>query len=275
MIILRSFFRKRTTRIYVLIFSLLLTVITAILLGKNYFLEYANNVYCGSYITLYASEDITDAILKQLNISDVKKGLVYNIDNDTIIIFDDKSLEGDEIITPKYIDDTLSDISLDISGKSYDFHIADKKGTNNYFFISDSLYLELANSYNSDYQYIIYLEDWFKVDKTIDNIRKNISYNVDKDIITFETKTINLDVKPIIIIFNIVTIIFISAFLITFALSIENLLLDEKKISYLYYCLGYSKKLVEIITIIKVLFLIVLAIIIPLLISSLYFLLIV
>lgn len=275
MIILRSFFRKRTTRIYVLIFSLLLTVITAILLGKNYFLEYANNVYCGSHITLYASEDITDAILKQLNISDVKKGLVYNIDNDTIIIFDDKSLEGNEIITPKYIDDTLSDISLDISGKSYDFHIADKKGTNNYFFISDSLYLELANSYNSDYQYIIYLEDWFKVDKTIDNIRKNISYNFDKDIITFETKTINLDVKPIIIIFNIVTIIFISAFLITFVLSIENLLLDEKKISYLYCCLGYSKKLVEIITIIKVLFLIVLAIIIPLLISSLYFLLIV
>ena len=55
--LLKSFYRKRTSKIYLIVFTLILLALYMIIFGKSYYREYINESFKGSYIKFDLSKD--------------------------------------------------------------------------------------------------------------------------------------------------------------------------------------------------------------------------
>ncbi len=84
-------------------------------------------------------------------------------------------------------------------------------------------------------KYIITLNDWINYNNFIDKISKN---NIQFDIIILKQDNNNFENYLSYFLYLLIIIIFIS--LIIYVTTIINIILDEEKNNYLFYCIGYS-----------------------------------
>lgn len=271
MIFLKSFFRKKSIKIYLAIISIILFFLLFSISIKNYYLDLVNSNYEYSYIEFeYLGNK--DDIKKIKNINQVYEGFSLGLDegNYYFLINDYIGLNDFEIVADKYIFPDQN-IGSEVSFYSTNLIIKDlfeNSSLYNVIYINSNTYKQLLSLLKPDsFIYRVTLSNWLNEEKTIKNIEDNLKVN---NLTTFLNKKENINFESIIFVFQTAIIIFSIVFIIVLVVTYINIVNDEKKKNYIYKCLGYSNNLIKLINFTKLFVLTILSFIISFI---LYFLL--
>ena len=155
MLILKSFFRRKTTRNYIIIFTSIYFIMFILLLFKGYYIGLNNDANKNSYIYIDNEQDFE--ILKRFkDIDNIEDGCLVNIDNQEYIFIKDDSLKNNEIVVPNYSEDLNVNDTLDFNyGKYSNLFVVKNMQEDNYNF---RFYSVNSEQFNKD----IYFEEMAK-----------------------------------------------------------------------------------------------------------------
>lgn len=271
MIFLKSFFRKKSIKIYLAIISIILFFLLFSISIKNYYLDLVNSNYEYSYIEFeYLGNK--DDIKKIKNINQVYEGFSLRLDEENyyFLINDYIGLNDFEIVADKYIFPDQN-IGSEVSFYSTNLIIKDlfeNSSLYNVIYINSNTYKYLLSLLKPNvFIYRVTLTNWLNEEKTIKNIEDNLKVN---NLTTFLNKKENINFESVILVFQTAIIIFSIVFIIVLVVTYINIVNDEKKKNYIYKCLGYSNNLIKLINFTKLFVLTILSFIISFI---LYFLL--
>ena len=268
--IFKDFYRKKTSRIYFIILTLILTFLLILNYKRLEYIKTGNEKFITSTIDIATKEDVTEELLKIKNIKEVETGITgsnypYRASKEGgIFYFKNPSLKDNEIIMYSLITDYFNKdgniIEIPYKDETISFKV--------------DMYLDVNYKENYKIAYIK-LNDWFKHAKTEKEILKKINVaklDLDVDemsdyghIENHEPILSSFDRGPslyedYVTLFNIVYAVFGIIFLIILIVTIHNILIDEEKSTYLYYCLGFNNQKIKTNNLIKVGSLIILSI---------------
>ncbi len=248
--IYKSFIRKKTTKIYFLLFIIFSLVFAFLTISRTLIIKKGNEAYQNSYIYFSSNEDID--LSKEENIKKYNKALyASDCSNNLVNIFVVKE-------TPIINNNNQDKSTCTIDDITINYNII-----NSINIIENQDLYELLEKEQTDYYYFISLKNWFKVQDTVKEL--NSKFNI--DIYSEEHKIDDNNYKNIIFIFELFIKILFILFVIIVIISIINIIIDERKINKLYYSLGFSKVNIIIITLNKIL----LIILIPIILFSISF----
>lgn len=265
MLIFKSFLRKKTTKTYLLIYTIILSTLFTLFITKNIMVELENNNYNGSFIEI---EDDGSININKLDNIDKIYHAVYIKENYNKVFFindDSYNLKNNEIIIPiKYQKEMQvnDELELEIANNTYKFIVKDflNSKNDNVFIVSSNI---IKENDNLDKSYLLVLKNWLKKDKTFDEIRDNYK-NVN---ISSYFYTSNDSYTTFITIINILLSILIFLFAIILIVTCFNIIQDEKKKNDIYYKLGYLKTNLKKYNLFKIICLISIALIISIIVS--------
>ena len=265
MLIFKSFLRKKTTKTYLLIYTIILSTLFTLFITKNIMVELENNNYNGSFIEI---EDDGSININKLDNIDKIYHAVYIKENYNKVFFindDSYNLKNNEIIIPiKYQKEMQvnDELELEIANNAYKFIVKDflNSKNDNVFIVSSNI---IKENDNLDKSYLLVLKNWLKKDKTFDEIRDNYK-NVN---ISSYFYTSNDSYTTFITIINILLSILIFLFAIILIVTCFNIIQDEKKKNDIYYKLGYLKTNLKKYNLFKIICLISIALIISIIMS--------
>lgn len=290
--ILKSFYRKKTTRIYLVILVLLFAFVLFVNKKSQDYIKEGNESFKNSYVYFLASKEEYSKIIKLKNVEKVMVGLDTILDttfweNMTVHFIKDDTLKGNETIIAEHIwDNKISNGIFNINFKNVDLSLKVKE----YYYSSGDLFNvyiseEVFNSIESlanSYYYRIKLKNWFKYNKTIKNIEKSINYSYE-DLLSYEAEGYKQEVRyhengnstfeGYVNLYTIICYVLDFIMLVVLIVTIHNILIDEEKNTYLYSCLGYNKQAIKTNNALKVVSLILISIIIAFIILGCYILL--
>lgn len=279
MIFLKSFFRKKNIKIYISIFSIVITFILISLFIKMEYEKLANQNYENSYLEFEYFPNRENEIKKLNNINEVCQGISLVQEDQTYYYFKNENLN-------------LSDFEISIEKNLIGEHsIGDKitfqvKNINLDFIIKDTF--ENSSKYNVIYvnnktysylekvllpQKVIYrvnLKNWNKDIETSEKIEHSLDVD---NVHTFIDKKENINFEVIVYIFKFIILLFIIVFIIIFVITCIDMIKNEKKISFLYNCIGYTKMRRFYITFCKLFLLILISSVISIVLFYLFFVL--
>ena len=265
MLIFKSFLRKKTTKTYLLIYTIILSTLFTLFITKNIMVELENNNYNGSFIEI---EDDGSININKLDNIDKIYHAVYIKENYNKVFFindDSYNLKNNEIIIPiKYQKEMQvnDELELEIANNTYKFIVKDflNSKNDNVFVVSSNI---IKENDNLDKSYLLVLKNWLKKDKTFDEIRDNYK-NVN---ISSYFYTSSDSYTTFITIINILLSILIFLFAIILIVTCFNIIQDEKKKNDIYYKLGYLKTNLKKYNLFKIICLISIALIISIIVS--------
>ena len=252
MIFLKSFFRKKSIKIYLTIISIILFFLLFSISIKNYYLDLVNSNYEYSYIEFEYLGNIDD-IKKIKNINQVYEGFSIKVDegNYYFLINDYIGLNDFEIVADKYIFPDQN-IGSEVSFYSTNLIIKDLFENNslyNVIYVNSNTYKYLLSLLKPDsFIYRVTLSNWLNEEKTIKNLEDKLKVN---NLTTFLNKKENINFESVILVFQTAIILFSIVFVIVLIVTYINIASDEKKKNYIYKCLGYSKNLIRLINFTK------------------------
>ena len=201
--ILKSFYRKKSTIIYLTIITLLFLVLSIMLIINRYLEEIKNNYYIDSNLVLIKSNiDYKDLLENYNNITNIKKCILFSYTDDLItesyvndlninnkvIVYPDDDLENEEIIlglmtyyyefSKSKISNILNEsIKVNFDGKELNLNLIDvvdnERKSNIY--IADELFEELTiNNYSYTFN--------IKTEKDEKEVRKYLDENIDGEV---------------------------------------------------------------------------------------------
>lgn len=277
MIILKSFFRKRTTRIYLVIIACILTTIFYLVLNRQITYKEGVEFYEGSK-TIFVDENpnLEEKIKDIKNVKSVT--FSFQTNNQRLYLIEDSEISRGNAIYLSNESETEKQTELTINGYSKNFIITETiapqyHNTPLILYISEEDFNDLKE-HATDFFYIVEFKDTLKRYETTDiiedtiNIEAYMHYNSQKypsRAVTYEDDINRLTVFAIIggILFLIILII-----------TIKNILLDEKKNNRLYFCLGYNKKQIQKNNFKKIISLIAISLILAIILTILLYILI-
>jgi len=235
--VLKSFYRKSTTKIYLLLFVLLLVGLGSLILSREYHLRLADLNYADSFI--YVPSEVVD-VTNIPNTQDFKSVLYdgrffYAVYND--------NLGEKEILFPSRFEESfkINDIFEFIGIRNnISFIIFGYYQEENYrpiLYINSNTFQNLIEESYS-HGYLLSLDEWSQRNITIKHILS--TYNIEP--ILFQLNNSNIDFTQLIANFTIFVYVIIVLFVITSIFTIYNIFNDEKEKKYIYSSLGYSKK---------------------------------
>lgn len=251
MLIYKSFFRNKTTKNYLIIYTIILFIFFILNFTKNILIEKENISYNGSFIEIN-SNDVSN--LKNIkNIQVIKETIVIKENNlDKIYLISDDKLQNNEI----FINENFKD-NKNIILNNEEFIVKDYiKDNENFIYISKFSYDKLKN--DNEFRIIVTLKKWHDVDKTILNIKKY--YN---DVTThyyLNNDNYSLFIKIIDVFLSLLILLFVIVFVVTSFHIIE----DENVKNKIYYKLGYKKISLKIFNIKKIFLLILISFVLSL-----------
>lgn len=273
MLILKSFIRKKTTKTYFMIYTLILSALFLLFYVHYALDEKENDLYYGSFIEI-KDEDISK--VKDIKeIKEIKKAIKISEFDDTQYYFlynaDYNLINNRIIISNDYREDIrINDIlKIDGDNNTYQFIVDSfNKGKNslNKIYVSKEMYDEMLENNEKETNLIIlnrwkreYNDAMYQLNKIFDpsNVRPNF-YAGDSRYEVFITISY-VFIWVLIVLFGIVLII-----------TCFNIVQDEKKKNYIYYRIGYRKITLKIFNLIKILLLIIISIISAMFIFSIF-----
>lgn len=280
MLILKSFYRKKSTKIYLTVITLLFIGIISLFIARYYNINEANKIYYKSYIIFSANKEDLTKIENIKGINSLKFGLKgQNTTKDCmeepdcepnyLVIFNDNTIVKNHakitLFNPKtgilLFNNEKITFTID--------QIIETKKEENYssLYISKTDFNTLSSKTN-EYFYILTPKKWLDKEKIIKTLKKEIPSlsNLEEHeyrIKPFEYYTLNVTITTIFLI--ILSIIFLIILLI----NTKNILIDENKNSKLLKCLGFHKSTIKKYNVLKIISLLVLSIIISTLTISL------
>lgn len=232
--IYKSFFRKKSTILYFIIFLIISILFIILLRAKNYYIDLGNEFYEESYLKFFSP----------LNIS---------FDDDRISNFNQTiEIDCNTPLTNIYISTSDPIFSKEMENKLVcqynDYDIPYTLSGEGNIILNKNLY-NLLDINKESYVYFIKLKNWFEIDKVKTDIEKK--YNTSVQVMEKQKDSNNH--KNVIKIFEVFIFTLKFLFIVILAISVINIIIDEKKINYLYYTLGFNKIEIVKITIIKIL----------------------
>lgn len=268
--IYKSFWRKKTTIIYFIICTLLVFILGLLEVSKNSYIERENYYHRRSYILI---SNLTENILDNVdNVSDIEKVIKQNIDGVPYTLFQKEDLSKDGVIVSLKSSDSINIGDLvEINCENRNFTLKVDGFSDNLssfsIMISKELFEEL-DAINASNLYLVKLKNWIKYEETLDIITNDLKLDA-----TFHNGTLNNeeDYKDIFNVINVFLSLFVIGFIVTFTITILNIISDEKNNNYLYKVLGYSKTKRFIIMFVKVMMVLLSSVVINMFIFGLYF----
>ena len=256
--IIKSFFHKKTTRVYVIITILFALTISLSFNYKNYYKYVINENFKGTYFSMSKDEydQYYDKIIKDYELSKVMK--VNSIKSDKsdmqVEFFIDDSLKDGEVgVTKYFIDDNNDYSNMYLSLINYDLkRIYDYELDYRIFAINEKTFNDLNVEFSSIY--VFGLGDWSK-------IREFGDYCEEKYDITFsfasnsKAESSYIFIKYIKIL-EIIPIILGFIYIILFIVMTINIIFEDKNKNNMYSTIGFSKKVIIKNNIIKILIMI-------------------
>ena len=264
MLVYISFIRKKITKIYLLIYTLLLIALFVLLFASKNFEILENNTYEGSFIEL--KSDNLNELKKINNIKDYFLALKLKDGFEEIYLIGNNELTENEIILPNHFQNSLSKeepVELELN-KTYEFNIKNfDSNKNNFSFINVARQI-IEDNKSFSHSYIIILNNWLKKDKTIKKLEDK--YGIDN--VVFHSHSSSENYETYINIVKVLILVLLFIFIIILLTTCFNIVQDEHKKNDLYYKLGYSKKKILKFNLIKIIILIILSFVIALIFSS-------
>ena len=264
MLVYISFIRKKITKIYFLIYTLLLIALFVLLFASKNFEKLENNTYEGSFIEL--KSDNLNELKKINNIKDYFLALKLKDGFEEIYLIGNNELTENEIILPNHFQNSLSKeepVELELN-KTYEFNIKNfDSNKNNFSFVNVAKKI-IEDNKSFSHSYIIILNNWLKKDKTIKKLEDK--YGIDN--VVFQSHSSSENYETYINIVKVLILVLLFIFIIILLTTCFNIVQDEHKKNDLYYKLGYSKKKILKFNLIKIIILIILSFIIALIFSS-------
>lgn len=274
MLILKSFLRKKTTKTYFIIYTLILSALFLLFYVHYSLDEKENDLYYGSFIEI-KDEDISKA--KDIKeIKEIKKAIKISEFDDTQYYFlynSDYNLVNNRImISNDYREDIRINDILDIDGdnNTYQFVVDrfnDEKNSLNKIYVSKEMYNEMLKNNEKETNLII-LNQWkkqyndamYQLNKIFDpsNVRPNFSGGGSRYEAFITTAYVFIWV--LIVLFGIVLVI-----------TCFNIVQDENKKNVIYYRIGYRKVTLKLFNLIKIFLLIIISIINAMFIFSIFY----
>ncbi len=238
MLVYISFIRKKITKIYLLIYTLLLIALFVLLFANKNFEKLENDTYDGSFIEL-KSDNLAE-LRKIKNIKDCFISLKLKDGFEEIYLIANDELKENEIILPNRFQNFLSkDETVELKlNKTYEFNIKNfDSNKNNFSFVNVSKQIIEGNK-SFSHSYIIILNNWLKKEKTIKNLEDK--YGIDN--VIFQSHSRSENYETYINIVKVLILVLLFIFIIILLTTCFNIVQDEHKKNDLYYKLGYSKK---------------------------------
>lgn len=233
--IYKSFFRKKTTKIYLFIIILIISIFGVLTFGKNYYLELCNQDYEGSFIAVPYQKDIFYKIKEIKDITEIELGIYL----DNKVMLKDKNLQRNEVIIPetmKYDYHINDNLNLELNNKEIPLVVKDFTPGSYIIYLNEDLLNE--NVMDNPQVYAIKIKNWLNYQKTTTKLEKMLN----QETIFNVYKKNSIEYENIINIFNIFIVLNLILFFIILIITIFNILEDDKKINIMYQSLGFSKK---------------------------------
>lgn len=241
MLILKSFFRRKTTRNYIIIFTSIYFIMFILLLFKGYYIGLNNIANKNSYIYMDNEQDFE--ILKRFkDIDNIEDGCLVNIDNQEYIFIKDDSLKNNEIVVPNYSEDLNVNDTLDFNyGKYLNLFVVKNKQEDNYNFrfysVNSEQFNKILGEEDSSLIKIFTLKNWLKSNSLLKNMNKEMIGNT----VIFNSRASMANFEGIINLLNVFIVLCIIVFIILLFLSIFNIYMNDKKNNFMYEVVGISK----------------------------------
>lgn len=244
-LILKSFFRKKTTIIFLIIYTLIIISLLGLLYGLKLLNVKEKENYSDAFIYINSSDF---SKLKNIsNINSYKLGL--KLDDDYNFAIYNDNLNNNEIIIPNNI--TRDDNIITLSDTNISFIVKSKNESASLYEISKEMYNSLKENY--DTVLIVYLNDYLKAETTIIDIKKE--FNIDETSIMSNKYKYNYG-KYIFIVKLFIIVILLLFGIIVFFTSF-NIIEEEKEKNDIYYKLGYEKVFLKLLNTIKIVLLLI------------------
>lgn len=241
MLILKSFFRRKTTRNYIIIFTSIYFIMFILLLFKGYYIGLNNDANKNSYIYIDNEQDFE--ILKNFkDIDNIEDGCLVNIDNQEYIFIKDDSLKNNEIVVPNYSEDLNVNDTLDFNyGKYSNLFVVKNKQEDKYNFrfysVNSEQFNKILGEEDSSLIKIFTLKNWLKSNSLLKNMNKEMIGNT----VIFNSRASMANFEGIINLLNVFIVLCIIVFIILLFLSIFNIYMNDKKNNFMYEVVGISK----------------------------------
>ena len=240
MLIFKSFYRKKTTKNFLIIFILLYTIMGTLFFLRQYYIKETNKTYSNAYIYV---EDTNNCqrLYHYKNITDIQEALTLEIANQEYFFKIDKQLSDNEIILPSLLPTDNSQTTIDLTYEQYSHNFQVKglqeNGTYSSFYsVNANNFALLKNQKEVKSICAFSLNNWLNKDKTLAKLDKQYD-----QIYTFNYKSANLDFTNINKVLSIFLNIFIYIFLAILLTSIINIIFSEKTKNTLYTAIGFTQ----------------------------------
>lgn len=253
---LKSFYRKKTTKIYFIILVLIICAFATIIIGKNkYIYEYDKN-YEYSFIYVESTKSLDLASIDHVTkIEDAINGIDYEAKEEAIhglfYYIPSKEVKNrQETIIPSFFKKSYSQNSLIEEGE-YSFKVKnyyDMPYLRPVLYINEDDFKDISSK-NNKRGYILKIDSWMEYE----NIVKYIVKNIGADAWGFELSKSKIDYSQLIDKFTAYSYIIIGVFVLASVVTTYNLINDQKEKKYLYRSLGYAKKKIQMLQIVNIL----------------------
>ena len=258
MLIFKSFFRKKTTKNYLIIYSFIILAIFVLIFGKEIINNKYNDLYNGSFITVNEKDY---AKIKDINgIDKSYEALQINVDErlyNYVYLIKNESLKDDEIIIAEESKkEEQNVIEIELQEKYYVFNIKDYSkeiNNRNIIYVSKNIYESIKP--NGKMVYIFTLKNWIESKKIDSIISKKIGVN---NYIHYVRGT-NNNYEKYLSVLNVLLFTLIVLFIIVLIFTSYNSIQDENKKNIIYYRIGYNKRKLKIYNFAKIFMLLLLS----------------
>lgn len=258
MLIFKSFFRKKTTKNYLIIYSFILLAIFVLIFGKEIINNKYNDLYNGSFITVNEKDY---AKIKDINgIDKSYEALQINVDENLynyVYLIKNELLKDDEIIIAEESkNEEQNVIEIELQEKYYVFNIKDYSkeiNNRNIIYVSKNIYESIKP--NGKMVYIFTLKNWIESKKIDSTISKKIGVN---NYIHYDRGT-NNNYEKYLSVLNVLLFTLIVLFIIVLIFTSYNSIQDENKKNIIYYRIGYNKRKLKIYNFAKIFMLLLLS----------------
>lgn len=250
--IIKSFFKKKTTKIYIVITILFALVLSLSLNFRNYYNNIINDYFEGSfyYINIKDYNEVFSSIDKKYELDNLKQIKAVDSKFSEVLFYIDNNLNDNEVGISKYfIDDgkDYSDISITklnkefIKNYNYDFDYQIHA-------INSNTLNSIGSKYND--AYVFRLKEW----SLKDDFDKYCEEKLDRRFSLYSTPSSNKASKyvGIVNILSSIPLILSIIYFIVFIIMVINILNEDKNKNNIYSEIGYSKKVILKNNIIKI-----------------------
>ncbi|HIS87136.1 MAG TPA: hypothetical protein IAB49_03270 [Candidatus Caccenecus avistercoris] len=249
--IYKSFLRKPTTKIYIILITLFLLGIWLIKgINENYH-NLLQQEYENSYLSIILNKNNFSEIEKIKEIEVIEENLAIETNNEFLILKIDTTLKDNEVVLSPFLKEKINNDILMINDNSF-FIKESENILYNVGYISKKSY-NLLKEENSSREYKLTLENWLNKEKVINKLQKNTSLNEKYGIIESIEKIPNSNLVTIIYTLNAIILCILIIFIILYVITLINIFNDDKNFNQILYRLGYNKQKLFLLNNIKIL----------------------